>query len=147
MSIEQQDKDIRTEIERARLAWDAAAKGYSWPVEYGNRSTVDLASLIGPYVMADIVWGKSQQMDLGANPLVADYGAIIVAAGVKEGLGTLQVRQILDYLRPYLQLRNPLGTVRTHQAFIGAKPVVKEGFYYLTMTVPFWSVAQAPAVP
>lgn len=147
MSLEQQRADIVTEVERAKAAWNNAAKAYQLLVEYDNRSTVDLAVQQVPYLMVDIVWGKSRQMDLGVSPLVTDYGQIVLAAGVKEGQGTASLLSLLDFVRPYLQLRNPLGSVRTEEATLGPKPLLVGGFYYQTMRVPFWATAQAPDVP
>jgi hypothetical protein len=143
MSLAQQEKDIRTEIERAKAAWTA----YTLKIEYDNRDSVDLAALTDPYLMVDIVWGDAQQMDIGQRPLVSDYGSIIVAAGCKVGAGKAPLLALLDFFRPYLQLRNPLGTVKTHVAHVDPRPVEKDGYYYQTMTVPFWSQAQAPVVP
>lgn len=147
MSLSQQAKDIRTEIERAKAAWNAGGHGYQLQIEYSNHTFVDLASLTSPYLMVDIVWGQAAQMDLGQSPLLTDYGSILLAAGTKVGNGTDGLLVLLDFFRPYLQLRNPLASVKTHHASVGATPVEKDGFYYWTMTVPFWAQAQAPAVP
>lgn len=147
MGLSQQAKDIKTEIERAKAAWNAGGHGYQLQVEYDNRTTVDLATLTVPYLMVDISWGDGDQLDIGLNPLVCDYGNIVLAAGVKAGQGTDSLLQLLDHLRPYLQLRNPLGTVKTHAAQLAKMPTERGGFFYWPMTIPFWSVAQAPAVP
>jgi hypothetical protein len=147
MSLDQQRIDIVTEIERAKDAWNAGGNGYQLKVEYDNRSTVDLAALTSPYLMVDIVWGKSDQLDLGSSPLVCDYGQIILAAGAKEGQGTAGLLKLLQFYRPYLQLRSPLGSVRTQAAVMGLKPILQGGYYYQTLMVPFWSIEAAPAVP
>lgn len=143
MSLDQQRKDIVTEIERAKAAWTA----YTLKVEYDNRAYVDLAQLTTPYLMVDIVWGKGEQQSIEQQPLVCDYGMILLAAGVKEGEGTTSLLALLDFFRPYLQLRNPLGTVKTRAAILGAKPILKNGFYYQTMSIPFWATSVAPVVP
>lgn len=147
MSLDQQRRDITTEIVRAQTAWNAGSHGYQLQIEFDNHTKVDLSALQTPYLMVDITWGDGKQMDLGVNPLVTDYGHILLAAGVKEGQGTAALLQLLEFYRPYLQLRSLLGSVRTQAAILGAKPVQRGGYYYQTMSVPFWSVAAAPAVP
>lgn len=143
MSLSQQRQDIVTEIERAKAAWGA----FALPVEYDNRNTVDLATLTTAYLMVDITWGDAAQMDIGKSPLVCDYGHIVLAAGVKAGQGTAGLLALLDHFRPYLQLRNPLGSVKTHAAQVAQRATEKDGFFYWPMTIPFWAQAQAPAVP
>lgn len=143
MSLDLQRQGIVTEIERAKAAWTA----YPLQIEYDNKAEVDLASLTTPYLMIDIVWGAGGEIDLGKYPLVRDIGSIILAAGVKEGEGTAALLKLLQHFRPYLQLRDNLGQVRTRGAYLGAKPTLLGGFYYQTMTIPFWSIEQAPVVP
>lgn len=143
MSYDQARQDIQTEIERARTAWTA----YDLPIETENRDSVNLVDLTTPYIMVDILWGDAQQLDMNPNPLTADYGTILLAAGVKEGNGTRPLLELLEHFRPYLQMRHPLGTVRTHIAKIQDKPLRIKGYYYLLMQVPFWTVQAAPAVP
>lgn len=143
MTFDQVRQDIVTEIERAKTAWI----DYPLRVDYDNLSVTDLATQEDPYLMVDILWGDSQQLDLGESPLVADYGLIALAAGVKEGQGTASLLKLLYHFRPYLQLRDNLGVVRTRAAGLAQKPVVRGGFYYMTMMVPFWTVNQAPSVP
>lgn len=143
MTFDQVRQDIVTEIERAKEAWGL----YPLLVDYDNRPAIDLAQQEDPYLMVDILWGEAQQLDLGQNPLVADYGLIALAAGVKEGRGTVGLLKLLSHFRPYLQLRDDLGVVRTKVGTIGARPLEKNGFFYLTLLIPFWTVAQAPAAP
>lgn len=143
MSIEQQAIDIRTEIERGKVAWT----DYPLEIEYDNRDAVDLSALLTPYLMVDILWGDGVQMDLGQRPMVADIGSIILAAGVKEGQGTVGLLKLLQHFRAYLQLRHPLGSIKTKAAMLGGRPVLLRGFYYQTMTIPFWSQNLAPLVP
>jgi hypothetical protein len=143
MSLDLQRLGITTEIERAKAAWTA----YTLQIEYDNKAEVDLAALTTPYLMVDIIWGAGGEIDVGKYPLVRDIGSIILAAGVKEGKGTSDLLKLLQHFRPYLQLRDNLGQVRTHAAYLGARPTRLGGFYYQTMTIPFWSIEQAPVVP
>lgn len=140
-------QSIVTEIERAKTAWQSAPGGYVLNIEYDNRPSVDLTKQVDPYLMVDILWGRSAQLDLGTSPMVADFGTIVLAAGVKEGGGTASLLKLLSHFRPYLQLRDNLGPVRTQAGHLGLKPLLVRGFYYQTLEVPFWLVAQASAVP
>ncbi len=141
MTYETVRQAIVTETERAKTAWTA----YSLLVDYDNKDRIDLESLTTPYVCVDIVWLDGQQMDLGRQPLVTDYGQIVVAAGVKEGGGTNSLLKLLDHFKPYLQLRDNIGaSVRTEAAML-TRPVTRRGFYFQPMLVPFWVTAQAPA--
>lgn len=146
MSLVAAEQAIRTIIEKAKADW-ATAGNYALQIEYDNRETVDLTTLTDPYLMVDIMWQDGQQMDLGVRPLVTDYGHIVLAAGVKEGGGSLALVELLEFLRPYLQLRDDLGPVRTQTAAV-QKPVYRGGFYYIPMLVPFWTTeVSAPAPP
>mgnify|MGYP000852429071 FL=1 len=142
MGFETAQQAIRTEIERARAAWSA----YPLLVDYENREDIDLSKVTEAYLTVDIVYREGQQLSLGLNPLVADRGQIMVAAGAKAGTGTAKQMRLLDHFRPYLQLRDNLGEVRTHaaQAYPG---VAARGFYFIPMVVGFWIVAPAPTAP
>lgn len=143
MTAEATRAAITTEIERAKAAWSA----YTLLVDYENLEDINLAQQVQPYVSVDIVFLDGAQLDLGSNPLVADYGSIIIAAGAKEGTGTAPLLKLLDHFRPYLQLRDNLGSnVRTQAGKI-QKGQSRLGFYYLPMTIPFWVQNVAPAVP
>jgi hypothetical protein len=142
MSFEADTISIRNEIERARLAWSA----YSLVVEYSNKSNLDLAKQLQPYVMADVVWYDGTQLDLGSRPMVQDMGQIILACGVKEGTGSIMAERLRDHFRPYLQLRDNLGNVRTHAAQ-AQKPVTVKGFEYYPLVIGFWSVSLSLPVP
>lgn len=143
MSYSQAAQDIRTEIERARVAWT----DYDLQVEIDNRNEVDLVALQTPYVWVNILWGDAQQLSLGLSPMTADYGTIVLGAGVKEGNGTSGLLPLLEHFKPYLQLRYPLGTVKTRLARIQDKPLQVRGYYHLVMQVPFWVEQVAAAVP
>lgn len=142
MGFETIQQTIRTEVERARAAWVA----YPLLVDYENREDVDLSKVTEAYLAVDIVYREGQQLSLGVSPLVADRGQIMLMAGAKVGTGTAKQMKLLDHFRPYLQLRDNLGEVRTHAAQIYPGRLAR-GFYYIPMVVGFWSVAAAPNVP
>lgn len=135
MSVEANRQSIVTAIEAAKAAWSE----FTLQIEYENQGEIDLAPLVTPYLMVDIVYLQGDQLDLGPTPHVMDYGVIVLAVGTKEGSGTAVCNRLLDHLRPYLQLKDNLGAVRTRAAKI-QKPIRKEGFYYIPMVVPFWVV-------
>lgn len=146
MSIVTAAQAIRAALEQARADWNAVPGNYALEIEYDNRNTVDRANLQSPYLTVDIVWQDGQQMDLGLNPLVQDLGHIVLAAGVKEGAGSLDLLTLLTFIRPYLQLRDDLGPARTQAAGL-QKEVYHEGFYYQPMLVPFWLVEASGVAP
>lgn len=140
MSRDVDTQAIRTRIETAKAAWSA----YTLLVDYENLGDIDLAAQVNPYLAVDIVYLDGEQLDLSDNPLVGDFGSIVIAAGVKEGSGTRGLIQLLDHFRPYLQLKDDIGNVRTKAARMSKAPVPRMGFYFLTMTIPFWSITVAP---
>ncbi len=136
MSLEANRAAIVAACEAARAAWTE----YDLKVEYDNRHTVDLAAQVDPYLMVDIVYLDSEQMDLnGATPLVGDFGQIMLSAGVKEGMGSAGVVKLLQHFRPYLELKDSLGAVRTRVAKL-TRPITVRGFYYQPMLVSFWEI-------
>jgi hypothetical protein len=147
MSTQLMRQGIVTVIEQARAAWNAGGHGYQLLVDYENRNAVDLASQVDPYLAVDIVFRDGEQIDLGDSPVVCDDGQIMLAVGVKEGSGTQKASELLDFIRPYLQLRDDIPNgVRTR---VGRPqpPKTLVGFYYLPLVVGFWRHAQAPATP
>lgn len=138
---------IVAEIERAKAAWDSVPGNSPLLVDYENSSALDLSQQVVPYLAVDIIFRDGEQIDLNPEPNIMDDGSIVVAAGVKEGLGTQQAERLRDFIRPYLQLRDDLAHgVRTHAAK-PYPPRTAKGFYYLPLSVTFWRVAPAPAVP
>ena len=136
MSLDANRSAIVSAVEAARLAWTGS---YTLNIEYDNRDTVDLAAQLDPYLMIDIVYMDGRQMDLGKAPLIGDYGQIMLAAGVKKGAGTDGVMKLLQFIRPYLELKDTMGSVRTSAAKL-TKYVEANGFYYQPMLIPFWEI-------
>lgn len=147
MSYETARQAIVAEIERAKAAWNTA-HGADLKIDYENRKPTDLAGLAEgeAYLMVDIEYIDAKQGSLGAQPLLFDYGTIALAAGNKQGSGVKVLNDLLDHFKPYLQLRDGLGPVRT-QAAKRARGVPQLGFYYLPMHVAFWVESIAPPVP
>lgn len=135
------------EIERARLAWNAVNGNPVLEVDFENQSVIDLAGKVDPYLMMDVVFRDGEQLDMGDRPLQRLDGQVMLAVGVKEGLGTLAASRVLDFVYPYLQLRSTLANgVQTAQVRPGA-PKRANGFYYITAMIYFWRDAQAPVTP
>jgi hypothetical protein len=141
MTVESNRQSIVTVIEQAKAAW----LDYTLAIDYENRQLLNLADQVDPYLAVDIVYMDGDQLDLGPNPLVCDYGQIVISAGMKEGGGTAKLMALLDHFRPYLQLRDDIGDVRTQAARIH-KGVPRAGFWYVPMSIPFWTIAPAPTI-
>jgi hypothetical protein len=136
-------QSIKTEIERAKAAWTA----YALAVEYENTEPIDLAMQFNPFLCVDIVFRDGAQMDMNPDPLLRVDGQIIVAVGTKVGSGTAAASALLDFVVPYLQLRDDmLHGVRTHEAK-PHEPKTVNGHYYLPFVVGFWRDAVKPATP
>jgi hypothetical protein len=68
-------------------------------------------------------------------------------SGAKEGTGTQGQAKVLDFVVPYLQLRdNLLYGVRT-QVARPQRPQRALGYYYLPAVIYFWQVGVMPATP
>lgn len=145
MSFVSQRAAIVTEIERAKAAWATAGNG-TLIVDYENNENLDLSAITGAYLAVDIVGIDGQRLDMGKLPLLQDGGQIVLAAGAKEGTGTTAQLKLLDFFRPYLQLRDDLGPVRTREGH-RQPPRTARGFYYLPMLISYWSVSVAQATP
>lgn len=143
MSTQLIRRAIKTEIERARAAWTA----YPLRVDYENKRPTDLATLTNPYLLVDITFRDGTQLDLGQAPILRSDGQIILAVGVKEDAGTDAASELLDFLLPYLQLRDDLlHGVRTSEAK-PHPPRPANGYYYLPAVVGFWRDAVKPPTP
>lgn len=139
---------IVAEIERAKVAWDAANPGTPLLIDYENKGTLDLSST-ALYLVVDVIFRDADQLDLGpvGHVMIRDDGQIQIAAGVKEGTGTQAAEKLRDFMRPYLQLRDNLANgVRTH-AGKPYPPSTANGFYYLPLIAGFWVDAVAPTTP
>lgn len=142
MSFVSQRAAIVAEIERAKTAWTA----YALKVDYENKGEIDLTLITTAYVAVDLVGLDGEQLDLGTNPMTQAGGQIVLAAGAKDGTGTVEQLKLLDHFTPYLQLRDDLAGVRTRVAR-RQPPRVARGFYYLPLIVSWWAVEAAPPVP
>ena len=127
--------DIRTAMKAARLAW---AGGYMLDVKYDSLSSVDVSLQTNPFVCCEIIFLDGQQMALGGDPPVVQYGQIHLAACVKVGQAeaTLKAARLLDYFTPVLELKN-WTLVRTRSA-AAHKSYDEKGWECWPILVPFW---------
>lgn len=137
---------IVSEIERAKAAWDLVYPASPLPVDYENQNKVDLATT-DLYLAVDIIFRDGEQVDMNPDPTLCDDGTIVVAAGIKEGMGTQRAEALRDFIRPYLQLRDDLANGVRTQAAKPYPPKTAKGFYYLPLTTYFWRHAVAPTTP
>lgn len=144
MSLDAARGALVAEIVRAKTAWTE----YTLAVEYDNMTKIDLAKQVKPYLLVQVRWSRSVQQDLGPRPNTTDYGSILLSAGVKQGQDVTQLLKLLQHFRPYLQLRDNLGAnVHTHAASMHDGRLATDGFYYESMSIPFWLTEQSPAIP
>lgn len=124
--------EIVTAVEAAKAAWTA----YPLEVEYENRNTVNLATVVNPYVGVDIVFYDAKQADLGPEPLQGVYGHVFFAVCTQEGRGTSQVTALSDHMGKALS-RKAFPLVKTGVP----KPqpaVTRKGWYCQVTLVSFW---------
>lgn len=134
------------EIERAKVAWNAANPTSQILVDYENQEQINLSGA-ALYLMVDVVFRDSAQVDLNPAANIRDTGQVMIAAGSKEGMGTQQAERLRDFMRPYLHMRDDLANgVRTEVAKV-YPPKSNRGFYYLPLVAGFWRIAPKPVTP
>lgn len=111
-------------------------EAYPLEVDGTNFCTVDKNLQADPYLKVEINFLQAEQMDLGTNPFVKQWGQIEVIAKDKEGNGWPGATALLDHVRPYLELRK-LGIVTCLSA--GALKARKvDGEWCVPMIVNFY---------
>ncbi len=102
MSQVQAKLDIRTVLEQ--IVTDHTA--YPIVVEIDNRTLVNQATQVKPYLKAEIKFMGSDQLDLGnASQNVEQWGQIWLTVVSKGGQGTADATALIDFITPYFDLR------------------------------------------
>jgi hypothetical protein len=83
---------------------------YPLEVEMANFSSVDKTQQEKPYLKVEVNFMQAEQANLGVNPLVKQWGQIWVTAIERSGRGWLESSVLLEFVRPYLELRK-LGII------------------------------------
>jgi hypothetical protein len=70
--------------------------------------------------------------------MVKQYGQILLSVASKEGAGVSDSAALVDFLIPYLELKN-FAVVRTNAAEPQRARTLR-GWYYQPVLIPFWFV-------
>ncbi len=133
MSLEVIRQDIVTSIEAAKIGFN---QGYTLVIDYENRTQIDTQTQQDPYLAVAIKLIDGQQVDLHTSPIQRYVGQLHLTACVKEGTGSAQANNLLDFFYPKLQGKF-LGRVRTHIASpVPMRPNL--GWCLYSVIVPFW---------
>lgn len=84
---------------------------YPLQVEQDNRTTVDQATQVKPYLKVEVKLLASAQIDLADKPWIQQWGQIWLSAVCKCGEGTAETKALLDFITPYFELNN-VGIIR-----------------------------------
>lgn len=109
---------------------------YPLVVETDNRDVVDQAFQVNPYLAISIKPLRGEQAEIGVAPLSKMEGQIQISAVVKDGSGTADAEDLLDFVLPYFHLQN-LATVQCQAAFPTGGREVK-GWWYESAIVPYY---------
>lgn len=107
MSRVQANRDITAVIKQIVAAHTA----YPLNVEQKNRSTIDQATQVKPYLKVEVKLLASDQIDLADKPWIQQWGQIWLSAVCKCGEGTVEAEALLDFVTPYFELNN-VGIIR-----------------------------------
>lgn len=134
MSYAQARLDIATAVAAAAAAWVT----YPLVVEMDNRSAVNYDTQQKPFLQVDTYYLGGDQLDLADSPMVKQYGQILLSVASKEGTGVSDSAALVDFLIPYLELKN-FAVVRTNAAEPQRARTLR-GWYYQPVLIPFWFV-------
>ncbi len=129
---EQTRIDVATQVQAIVTAWTT----YPLVVELDNDDAVDQATQTNPYLQVEIRDINGDQADLSHNPLVKQTGQIRLVVVVKQGSGTRRANELLDFIRPYFDLKE-FTLVRCHAA--EKFPQVKRnGQVFFPLVINYW---------
>lgn len=135
MSREQVRIAVANTVVSMQAAWKAA-KGVDLVVETDNRKMVDQATQEKPYLQVQIRYMAAEQADMADNPFIRTDGQILLAVVAKENSGTSEANELIDFVRPYFELKN-IGPAQC-KAVEDKSAVPKNGWYYSPAIVNFW---------
>lgn len=78
---------------------------YPLVVEEQNRNEVDQVTQTNPYLKVEVKFFSADQMDMADHPRVEQWGQIFLTAMCKPGQGTVGVKTLIDFVRPYFELK------------------------------------------
>jgi len=126
--------EIRAVFAQVKADWT----NYTLLIETDNRDIVDLASQTNPFICASIINLSGEQLDLGAAPRTRQYGQIQLAIAAKQGKGTGDIEDLLDFIAPYFSMKD-FATVRCFAISL-QKPRKEKEWYYQPLIIPFYYI-------
>jgi len=110
-------------------------------VLYENTIPVNLDALGGAFIGCEIEFTAATQVSLEFSPTYRISGYMVLTAFLKEGHGTKQIYEHLDYLFSIFQHKNFAG-VHTGTPTFG-RTGQHNNFYFVELRVPFWADSNA----
>lgn len=127
---------IRQGVVTAVEARAALFTAYPLVIEYDNRILVDTRAQENPFLQVRILLLGGEQVDLSNDPLHRITGQIHLAAATKNGAGTRQASELVEFFYPYLHKKS-LGGVRTLMSSF-SRTIEHLGWDYTPVIIPFW---------
>lgn len=79
---------------------------YPLLVEAENRTAVDQAKQVKPYLRVTIDMLSGEQLDVGDAPRRRQYGQLLLEVIVKCGTGTAEMARLRDFVTPRFDIKN-----------------------------------------
>lgn len=127
-------QNVATEVETFKVAYEALYGPLQ--VEYENRDLLDPAAAASPFLAVEIYFNEGRQLDLSPNPIHKQLGQIVLTANTREGGGTAQATNLLDYFLVRLQMRR-FGVLLCHAGSFAGKPTTVLGWVKRSVMIPF----------
>jgi hypothetical protein len=109
---------------------------YPLKVETANRDPIDHATQSGPYLQVVVAPMHGEQAELGRNAAVKYEGQILISAVVKDGAGTVDAEELIDFVLPYFS-EQTLGVLQCQAAY-PAGGRAHGGLWYESLIVPYF---------
>lgn len=109
---------------------------YPLKVEQKNRSKIDQATQVKPYLKVEVKLLASDQIDLADKPRIEQWGQIWLSAVCKCGEGAEEAEALLDFVTPYFEL-NRIGIVQCKSVTAVTGKEIK-GLWYEPAIVNFY---------
>lgn len=127
-------QNVVTEIATIKLTYEAVYGPLQ--VEYENRDLLDPANAASPFLAVEIHFTDGRQLDLSHNPIHKQLGFVVLTANIREGGGSAQATNLLDYFMVRLHMRR-FGVLLCHAGGYAGKPVTVLGWVKRSVMIPF----------
>ncbi len=132
LNLGQAKADVMTVVAQIVTDWTT----YPLQVESDNRTVVDQATQVNPYLKVEVAPMSGEQADMADHPRVLQRGQILLYAVAKGGSGEADANALLDFVAGYFDMKN-IGTVRCHAATATTQKEIK-GWWWCPAIVPYW---------